>query len=185
MALSSPLGLAWLILTATAIGQFVAIGRGDFMTQKFRNSSVGLLFLTAAATRAVDYIAHRDLLDLINGTGMMNLEGSLILAAVLFVVMFVFWLMRKVGAGDVKLLSVTALLVGFQFSMVFALLLLACTVLTYAIMKQPMLLPERMFREYVASLSRFDRVPFGVPISAAAILTLGYAIVTMFVLTPS
>jgi prepilin peptidase CpaA len=64
--------------------------------------------------------------------------------------------------------------------MVFALLLLTCTILTYAIMKQPMLLPERMFREYVASLARFDKVPFGVPISTAAVLTLAYAISTKF-----
>ena len=176
----SPISLAWLILVAAAIGQLVAIGRGDFLTQKITNSSVGLLLLTAIATRAADFIAHHDQLGL-DETGIINLEGSAILAAVLFTFMFIFWLMHKVGAGDVKLLTVTAFLVGFQFSMVFALLLLACTVLTYAIMKQPYLLPERMFREYVMSLSRFDRVPFGVPIAAAAIITLGYAIVTMFV----
>lgn len=184
MDLSSPIGLAWLILVAAGIAQLVAIGKRDFLTQKITNSSVGLLLLTAIATRAVDFIAHHDQFGL-DRTGIINLEGSAILAAVLFVFMFVFWLMHKVGAGDVKLLSVTAFLVGFQFAMIFALALLACTVLTYAVMKQPQLLPERMFREYVASLSRFDRVPFGVPISTAAILTLGYAILTVFVLTPA
>lgn len=177
----SPISLAWLILTAAAIGQLVLIGKGDFLTQKIPNSSVGLLLLTAIATRAVDFVAHHDQFGL-DETGIANLEGSAILAAVLFVFMFVFWLLHKVGAGDVKLLSVVAFLVGFQFSMLFALALLACTVVTYIIMKQPQLLPERMFREYVASLARFDRVPFGVPISAAAILTLGYAIATVFVI---
>jgi prepilin peptidase CpaA len=175
----SPIGLAWLILVVVAVGQFVAIGKRDFMTQKITNSSVGMLILTAGAIRAVDFIAHHDQFGL-DRTGIINLEASAIMAVVFFIFMLVFWLMRKVGAGDVKLLSVTIFLIGFQFSMVFALLLLVCTILTYAIMKQPMLLPERMFREYVASLARFDKVPFGVPISTAAVLTLAYAISTKF-----
>ena len=180
----SPIDLAWLILAIVAVGQLVVIGKRDFMTQKITNSSVGLLLLTAGAIRAVDFIAHHDQFGL-DRTGIINLEASTILAVVFFSFMFVFWLMRKVGAGDVKLLSVTAFLIGFQFSMIFAILLLACTVITYAIMKQPMLLPERMFREYVASLARFEKVPFGVPISTAAVLTIAYAISTRFYLDAS
>ena len=174
-----PITLAWLILAAAAVAQLVSIGRTDFMTQKISNASVGLLLLTAVAVRAVDFYWHYDPYR-IDQSASLNLEASVILAAVLFAVTFVFWLFRKIGAGDVKLLAVVGLLVGFQASIVFAIFLLACTVLTYIVMKQPLLLPERMFREYVASLARYDRVPFGVPISTAAILTLAYAIAVAF-----
>ena len=97
------------------------------------------------------------------------------MAAIMFLVLLGFWLFGKVGAGDVKLLGIVPLLVGAAGSGPFVVALLLFSVLAAVVMKFPVLLPERMFRSYVEGLSRTGRVPFGVPISFAAILGLLFA----------
>lgn len=171
--------VASLILMLYAVFQLGVIGASDFKTQKIRNRDIGFLLMTGIGIRILDWVQHSDRFGL-DLTGRYNFIGSVVLSVALFVVLFVFWLLKKVGAGDVKLLGVVPLVVGFQHSLVFAIMLMVCTLLMVLAMKQPMLLPDRLFREYVASLARFDRVPFGVPISAAAIITLAITMVTLF-----
>ena len=171
-----------IVLMLYAIFQLAIVGACDFRTQKIRNRDVGYLLLTGLGLRAIDWIEHSDRFGL-DLSGRFNFEASIIASLALFAATFVLWLLKKVGAGDVKLLSVIPLIVGFQYSLVFAVLLMVCTLIVVFLMKQPMVLPERMFREYVASLGRFNRVPFGIPTAAATIATLVYVIVATLVKT--
>lgn len=174
------LAVGSLVLMLYAVYQLGLIGAGDFQTQTIRNRDVGYLLLTGLGIRILDWMQHSDRFGL-DLTGRFNFVASVVLSVSLFVVMFIFWLMKKIGAGDVKLLSVVPLVVGFQYSLIFGIALLVCGMIVVAAMKQPMLFPEWMFKEYVASLARFDRVPFGVPIAGAGIIALGFAIVMLFV----
>ena len=82
----------------------------DFYYLRISNAAVGalaLIFVPIAIT-----------------TNFASAGFDLALAAALFVVTFVFWLLRLMGAGDVKLISATALVVGFNDAMLFAVLLL-------------------------------------------------------------
>ena len=101
-----------------------------------------------------------------------NLSLSAIAGAVLFLFLFPFWLLRKIGAGDVKLMAVAPLVAGGNDLLVFALALLVFALLTAAVVKNPMLLPSPAFRAYVAHLDRQRVVPFGVPIAAALVVTI-------------
>ena len=95
---------------------------------------------------------------------------------VLFVALFPFWALRKVGAGDVKLMAVTPFLIGGSDLIVFSALLLVFALATALIVKNPFMLPEGAFRLYVQHLDRKGVVPFGVPISVASICTLALQI---------
>jgi prepilin peptidase CpaA len=139
------------------------IAGSDFTTQKIRNQQ--LLYLVAGA-------AVLSLLRYLQGTDVQSMLISAAMAAVLFVLLFVFWMLGKVGAGDVKLLAIVPLIVGVEGSLTFMAALLALTFATYGIMKFPQLVPAAWFRTYLIGLGKTGRVPFGVPISVAAILAL-------------
>ncbi|MDB5563392.1 MAG: hypothetical protein JWN11_2810, partial [Hyphomicrobiales bacterium] len=62
--------------------------------------------------------------------------------------------------------------VGVPGSMPFLVALFVFSLITYGVAKFPLLLPERWFRDYIKSLASTGRVPFGVPISAAAIVAI-------------
>jgi prepilin peptidase CpaA len=139
------------------------IAASDFTTQKIRNQQLMYLLAGAAALCVLRYMQTGDWRPAL-------LAGAM--AAVLFVVLFVFWLLGKVGAGDVKLLAVVPLAVGIEGSLTFMVGLLVLTLATYLVMKFPVLVPERWFRTYLVGLGKTGRVPFGVPISIAAVLAL-------------
>jgi prepilin peptidase CpaA len=149
------------ILRAAAVLMLARIGVSDFLTQKIHNEHVLQLFAVAIAILLITLLTDRD----ITSAGL-----TLTMTAGLFVVLVIFWLLGKVGAGDVKLLSIMPILVGFSASLPFVCVLLAFTLVTYFIMKFPLVLPARWFRTYVASLAKSGQVPFGVPIAAAAIV---------------
>ncbi|RUV34723.1 prepilin peptidase, partial [Mesorhizobium sp. M7A.F.Ca.MR.148.00.0.0] len=94
----------------------------------------------------------------------------------LFVVFLPFWVLRKIGAGDVKLIAVVPFLISGGALAVFSVLLLVFALATAAIVKNPFLLPAGAFRLIVQHLDRKGVVPFGVPISLAAICTLAFLI---------
>ncbi len=104
---------------------------------------------------------------------------------VLFVVLFPFWVLRKVGAGDVKLMAVIPFLIGGTGLVVFSLLLLVFAVAMAVVVKNPFLLPAGAFRLYVQHLDRKGVVPFGVPISLAAICTIVFLIYASVMLLTS
>jgi prepilin peptidase CpaA len=93
-------------------------------------------------------------------------------SALLFVLLFPFWLLKKIGARDVKLVAVAPFVSGGADLLVFAVALLVFALVTAAIVRNSMLLPSPAFRAYIKHLNRQRVVPFGVPISAALLVTI-------------
>jgi len=104
---------------------------------------------------------------------------------VLFLALFPFWTLRKIGAGDVKLMAVMPFLIGGSDLIVFSGLLLLFAVVTALVVKVPFMLPQTAFRLYVQYFNREGVVPFGVPISLAAICTIVFQIYKSLVLVSS
>ena len=155
--------LASIVAKAGSIIVLAYIASSDFTTQKIRNEQ--LLYLLAGA--AILILARYE-----QGRDVQSLLVSAAIAAVLFAVLFVFWLLGKVGAGDVKLLGIVPLIVGVEGSLTFMAGLLVLTFITYFVMKFPILVPQPWLRTYVTGLGKTGRVPFGVPISIAAVIAL-------------
>lgn len=163
-----------LLLKALAIPLLARIGWLDFTTQKIANRDVLLLLCLGAGGLL--------LLSLQTGSWWeMGLSG--LAALLLFVVLFPFWALRKVGAGDVKLLAVVPFLISGGDLAVFSVLLLVFALATAVIVKNPLLLPAGAFRLIIQHLDRKGVVPFGVPISMAAICTIAFLIYKSLVMT--
>ncbi|RUW85692.1 prepilin peptidase [Mesorhizobium sp. M1E.F.Ca.ET.063.01.1.1] len=157
-----------LLLKALAAALLARIAWLDFTTQKISNRDVLLLLCFGLGSLQLFSVVAGSWWDM----GLSMLAGLM-----LFVGLFPFWTLRKVGAGDVKLMAVTPLLVGGSGLVVFSLLLLVFALVTALLVKNPFLLPAGAFRGYVQHLDRKGVVPFGVPISAAAICTIAFQIV--------
>ncbi|RWL88185.1 MAG: prepilin peptidase [Mesorhizobium sp.] len=158
---------ASLLLKALGVPLLARTAWVDFTTQKIANRDVLLLLCLGLGSLQLFSVQAGSWWDM---------SLSAIAGLVLFLALFPFWLMRKVGAGDVKLISVTPFLIGASNLAVFSVLLLVFAIATVAVVKNPFLLPAGMFRHYVQHLDRKGVVPFGVPISAAAIGTIVFQI---------
>lgn len=154
------LAAASILVKAVAIALLLRIAWTDFETQKIKNRDVFALAGLGVAGLALSAA--------LSGSWS-TLTIGLIAGAVLLVAMLPLWLLRKVGAGDVKLLAVAPLLAGGDYLFAFALLLLFFAILTAIVVKNPLLLPASAFRRYIEVLDRKGVVPFGVPISASLI----------------
>ncbi|ESX11371.1 MULTISPECIES: prepilin peptidase [unclassified Mesorhizobium] len=148
----------------------------DFSAQKISNRDVLLLLCLGLGSLQLVSIASGSWWDM----GLSAVAGF-----VLFVALFPFWILRKVGAGDVKLMAVVPFLTGGNGLALFSVLLLVFAVATVAIMKNPFMLPAGAFRVYIQHLDRKGVVPFGVPISAAAICTIAFQIYATLALVGS
>jgi prepilin peptidase CpaA len=144
------------------------IGFVDFSEQKIRNDDVLAALGVGIATMIAGWLGDADVWVL--GLGV-------IAALVIFLLLIPFWLTGKVGAGDVKLLAVSPILIGGGDLLLFSLVLLVAAAVTAFIIKNPILLPEGVFRRYVQFFDRKQVVPFGVPISASLIVVLMVQIV--------
>ncbi|MBZ9845743.1 prepilin peptidase [Mesorhizobium sp. CA5] len=151
---------AALVFKGAAVLLLARIAWIDFSTQRISNRDVLLLLCLGLGALQFQALQTHSWLEM----GISAFGGL-----ALFLALFPFWLLRKVGAGDVKLMSVTPLLIGGSNLAVFSILLLVFAVATAAIIKNPFLMPAGMFRHYVQHMDRKGVVPFGVPISAAAI----------------
>ncbi|KUM25674.1 peptidase [Mesorhizobium loti] len=158
---------ASLVFKALTILLLARIAWADFTTQRISNRDVLLLLCLGLGALQFQALQTGSWLQM----GISALGGL-----ILFVAFFPFWLSRKVGAGDVKLMSVTPFLIGANNLAVFSILLLAFAIVTAALVKNPFLLPAGMFRHYLQHVDRKGVVPFGVPISAAAMCALGLQI---------
>ncbi|TPI13101.1 prepilin peptidase [Mesorhizobium sp. B4-1-3] len=156
-----------ILLKVVAAALLVRIAWRDFTTQKISNSDVLLLLCLG--------VGSLQLAASVAGSWW-DMGLSAIAAFALFVGLFPFWVLRKVGAGDVKLMAVTPFLMGGTLLAVFSVLLLVFALATAMLVKNPFLLPAGAFRVYVQHLDRKRVVPFGVPISAAAICTIALQI---------
>lgn len=150
---------AAILLKVLAIPLLARIAWVDLNEQKIANRDVLLLLALGALMLAVSWLHSGSPWE----AGMSALAGLL-----LFCVLFPFWMMRKLGAGDVKLLAVAPLVVGGGNGLfVFSLFLLVAVLATVILVANPLLLPEGAFRRYVALMDRKRVIPFGVPISAS------------------
>ncbi|TIW95800.1 MAG: prepilin peptidase [Mesorhizobium sp.] len=165
-----------LLLKVLAIPLLAWIAWIDFTTQKISNRDVLLLLCLGAGGLLLLSLQSGSWWDL----GLSALAGLL-----LFVALFPFWVLRKVGAGDVKLIAVVPFLIGGSDLAVFSVLLLVFALATAAIVKNPFMLPAGAFRLIVQHLDRKGVVPFGVPISLAAICTLAFLIYKSLMLASS
>ncbi|TIM37319.1 MAG: prepilin peptidase, partial [Mesorhizobium sp.] len=158
---------ASLLLKGLAIPLLARIAWLDFTTQKISNQNVLLLLCLGLGSLQLLSVQSGSWWDM----GLSALAGVL-----LFVALFPFWAMRKIGAGDVKLMAVVPLLIGGSGLVVFSVLLLVFAFATAMVVKYPLMLPQGVFRLYVQHLDRKGVVPFGVPISLAAICTIVFQI---------
>ncbi|MER9603674.1 prepilin peptidase [Mesorhizobium sp. M0088] len=165
-----------LLLKVLAIPLLARIGWLDFTTQKISNRDVLLLLCLGAGGLLLLSLQSGSWWDM----GLSALAGLL-----LFVALFPFWALRKIGAGDVKLLAVVPFLIGGSDLAVFSVLLLVFALATAVIVKNPFMLPAGAFRLVVQHLDRKGVVPFGVPIALAAICTLAFLIYRSLVLASS
>ncbi|MER9303479.1 prepilin peptidase [Mesorhizobium sp. M0496] len=154
-----------LLLKVLAIPLLARIAWLDFTTQKISNRDVLLLLCLGAGSLLLLALRSGSWWDI----GLSAGAGLL-----LFVALFPFWALRKIGAGDVKLLAVVPLLIGGSGLLVFSVLLLVFALATAVVVKSPFLLPQGAFRVYVQHLDRKGVVPFGVPISIASICAIAF-----------
>lgn len=167
---------AALLFKAVAILLLAKIAWTDFTVQKITNRDVLLLFCLGLGALQFHSLQTGSWLEM----GISAIGGL-----VMFAALFPFWLLRKMGAGDVKLLSVTPFLIGGSNLAVFSVLLLVFAIATAALVKNPFLLPAGVFRHYVEHMDRKGVVPFGVPISAAAICAMALQIYSAVVVATS
>ncbi|MER8402270.1 prepilin peptidase [Mesorhizobium sp. M0306] len=156
-----------LLMKGLAVSLLARIAWLDFTTQKISNRDVLLLLCLG--------LGSLQFMSILTGSWW-DMGLSALAALLLFVALFPFWAMRKVGAGDVKLMAVVSFLIGGSGLLVLSVLLLVFALATALVVKNPFMLPEGAFRLYVQHLGRNGIVPFGVPISIAAICTLGLQI---------
>ncbi|RWO88228.1 prepilin peptidase [Mesorhizobium sp.] len=165
-----------LLLKVLAIPLLARIAWVDFTTQKISNRDVLLLLCLGAGGLL--------LLSLQSGSWW-DMGVSALAGLVLFIALLPFWVLRKIGAGDVKLMAVVPFLIGGRDLAMFSVLLLVLALATAVIVKRPFMLPAGAFRLIVQHLDRKGVVPFGVPISLAAICTLAFLIYKSLVLASS
>ena len=163
-----------ILLSGVIVAILVRIAVSDFKTQKIRNREVLWVGLAGAAKlvlHAWQSGAWRDA------------ELAVGAAVLLFVLLFPFWLARKVGAGEVKFIAVAPLVAGGENLPVFCLTLLALTIVTALAVKNPLLLPAPVFRQYLEHFDRKGVVPFGVPIAGALLVVTMIAALGLFKMT--
>lgn len=105
--------------------------------------------------------------------GFQSLAGDLIATAALTLVALVMWLLKAMGAGDVKLYFGLGLFVGYDHLAMYTVLLLLVSILLLAGIKMSKLSsrtggPIGRLKTFEAS----GRAPYAVPMSLAAIPTL-------------
>lgn len=151
---------AAILIQLIAIGLLLRIAWRDVNVQKIANGDVIALAATGAAGLVVQSLAIGSWSTFL---------FSLLLGLALFAVLFPFWMWKKLGAGDVKLIAVVPLVIGIQDMLLFSIILLVATLIIVMLIRNPLLLPAPLFQKYLQVYERKGVVPFGVPISAALI----------------
>lgn len=147
------------------IAIYLYVAYTDFMRWKVTNRAV-LALLGSAVLAQVN-------------AGFDALLPDLLIAALLFGLTFPFWLARHMGAGDVKLLTVTGFVVGMDEAFPLAALMLAISIVMLVAMsygRYLFILPAAFNRRFTEILQH-GKVPYGVPISLATISLLSLRLV--------
>jgi prepilin peptidase CpaA len=151
---------AAILIQMIAIALLLRIAWRDMNEQKIANGDVIALAITGATGLVVQALAVGSWSTFL---------FSLLVGLALFAVLFPFWIWKKLGAGDVKLIAVVPLVIGIQDMLLFSLILLVATLVIVMLIRNPLLLPAPMFQKYLQVYERKGVVPFGVPISVALI----------------
>lgn len=145
------IGLAWASLIFLCRIAWV-----DFMTLRIRNTDV-MVLLGMALLLWLARSGGREWIDLLAGV-------------FLFLLGFVFWALRMMGAGDAKLFLPLGVLIGWSNLMVFAIALLPASLLTLGIFLVARFLPEGgLVGGRVRQIARTRGVPYAVPLLLATI----------------
>lgn len=104
-----------------------------------------------------------------NLTGFSTLVGDLIAGAVLFLIAFILWLFRMMGAGDAKLYAALGMFIGFDHLSLYAVLLLLVSVVFVVLIQV-----SRFFNTSgrLAEIRTSGKAPYSVPMCFAAIPTI-------------
>jgi prepilin peptidase CpaA len=149
-----------LLLNAAMISIYAFIAYTDFSRWKITNSAV----LALSACGLLSYAA----------AGFDGFLSGLLAGALFFGITFPFWLARLTGAGDVKLIAVTGFVIGFDDIFTLAVLMLAFSVLMLIALRyaQYVLFIPAALNKRLTEILQDGRVPYGVPISLAAVFIL-------------
>jgi prepilin peptidase CpaA len=154
------------IVVAIAIGILLVIAYGDMRTRRIPN--------VLAATIAVLGLAR-----MVLAADPIATAGTVVASAAIFAVAFLLFWRGTLGGGDAKLVTATALLIGFRDLFDFLLLMSVCGgALALAILARDKFRPHR-WRLSPASMPSMSgmatvrsTVPYGVAIAAAGVVIL-------------
>lgn len=157
MAVAESLTL-WLCL-----GFLAVIAWRDFLTYRISNREV-LIFLALVILLL--------LLRWMQGLGA-DIPADLLAGTLLFALGFVMWLAGAMGAGDVKLYFPLGVLVGWALLPVYVVFLLLASVLMLGAVWWGRRFPREQgrVRARLTEIALAGKVPYGVPMALAAILT--------------
>lgn len=151
--------ILWLCLAFLAV-----IAWRDFLTYRIRNQDVlillGLVILLILAQWAQGETAQ--------------ILPDLLAGALMFVLGFTMWLAGAMGAGDVKLYFPLGMLVGWALLPIYVVFLLLASVLMLLAVWLGRRFPRDHGKVYarLTEIARAGKVPYGVPMALAAMLTL-------------
>lgn len=148
---------------AILIGLAARIGWSDLSRRTIRNNDV-LAFLGAGLTLAV--------LRAVPGMDWGSLAADLGVGLLVFATGLVFWLMRRLGAGDVKYLASATVAIGVEDLFPFLAALLAFSLVALYLARFPMFVPVRWHRLFFTRTSGTSLIPYGVLISLAVSVAL-------------
>jgi len=145
-----------IVSTLIAAALLVYIAWEDLKHLRIRNAMV-LLLLGLYAIRSVALSQAELMTDLAAG-------------GLLFGISFVMWLLKAIGAGDVKLMFVLGLLMGFDGLLPFCVMLIAASVLFLVLIKAAQWLKlARGLGGRLAEIGREGKVPYAVVLVTASI----------------
>jgi prepilin peptidase CpaA len=150
---------SFLILTTCLF--LLLVAWEDFLSFRIRNRSVLILLMLYVAFAVTRGSFAPVPLDLAGGL-------------LLFVLGFIFWLLRLVGAGDAKLYFGVGCWISLPNLASWALLLLLCSIILWALIKLPMPASLRHMTVFMRldELRGGKQVPYAVPITFATVIAL-------------
>lgn len=151
------------VFLIAAIACLLYIGWRDFVTLKISNKIVGVLLALYVCYTALRFFGG----TLDRGA----VVDELLAGAILFGLTFVFWLLGKIGAGDVKLYLPVGLFIGLNGLLPYAVFLAVFSILALLVIKVGgRFLPGKtFFGARLKELRGLGKVPYGVPMGLAAV----------------
>ncbi len=145
------------IIILASILMLLHIAYTDFCDYKIKNNQILLMISIFAIWKLYDF------------DGFFWLDISVGVA--LFLVGFVAWLLKGIGAGDAKLFFVAGIFSGYQYAGYFAVLLFATGLIFLLLMlvvKRLDSLPVILFGRLI-EIGKEGKVPYGVPLAVSTI----------------